>query len=99
MAKAKVKFQLDIQGGAVVLQQMCRPLIQDTTKRIQIRASEIAKKSSLNNSFDRHYRVGAPNKHGGQRYYGHVGIKTNNKKDYVLARTVLDQAGRSIKIH
>lgn len=99
MAK-KVTFSLDTTAGAEVLQLMARPLVQDTSRRIQARANELAAKSSLNGTFDDvHYRIGAPNKRGGMRYYGHVGMKVTNKRDKALARLVLDEAARSIKIH
>lgn len=67
-----VTFQLDTQGGGVVLQKMSKQLVDETAKRIAQRGDVIAAKSGLNARYQIHGEIGAPNARGGLRYFAGI---------------------------
>ena len=98
--KRDVTFQLDTQGGGMVLQKMCQPLIDETTRRVAQRASEIAKKVGVGSGQIRMKgQIGAPNKRGGVRYYGQVSGTSNDQPSYSVKYSAIDAAIGSIRVH
>lgn len=92
-------FQLDTQGGGMVLQKMCQPLIDRTTERIAQRASEISRKSGLSSGrVTTKGEIGAPNKRGGQRYYGKVMGTSGDQTSYNVKYSAIEAAIGSIRV-
>lgn len=98
MAK-DVTFQLDTIGGAIVLQQMTKPIVDSTAKRISERATQIASKVGVGSgTFRTTTGVGAGNKRGGTRYYARIEGKSQDQASYNAKYEALQLAARSIRV-
>lgn len=82
-----VTFQLDTQGGGMVLQRMSKRLIDETAKRIAQRGDAIAAKSGLNARYQIHGQIGAPNAKGGLRYYASITASGSDAIQWKTIRT------------
>lgn len=69
-------FQLDVTGGAVILQNMMRYQMTHAAEAIAMRGTQILNANNVTHSHSMLSRtdVGAPNKRGGQRSYGQAYI-------------------------
>lgn len=86
----KDKFQLDVTGGAVVLQRMMKPTVEKATKAAAERTKLIFDR--YNKPVTVEYEVGAPNKHGGLRYHGVVRVNAPT----ALRRSALQKTPRAV---
>lgn len=73
-------FQLDVTGGAVVLQLMTQGTVRKVTEACAERTRQIIKREYGPTV---KYEVGAPNKRNGLRYHGEV--RTTMPKKYRVA--------------
>lgn len=73
-------FQLDVTGGAVILQQMTQDTVRKVTEACVERTKQIIKREFGPTV---KYEVGAPNKRNGLRYHGEV--RTTMPKNYRVA--------------
>lgn len=73
-------FQLDVTGGAVVLQMMTQSTVRKVTEACAERTRQIIKREYGPTV---KYEVGAPNKCSGLRYHGEV--RTTMPKQYRTA--------------
>lgn len=113
--KRDITFQLDTQGGGMVLQRMTKELIDSTANRVVERANSIAAKCGLDVGYGSIGDVGAPNSRGGLRYYASiypaygadadpVGPRGGKRAASVRHsqswhRQIMSDAARSIKVH
>lgn len=96
-----VKFQLDIMGGANVLQIMSKDLIDKTANKIAGKCRNRTLSDGIDVSFKVKNSIGAPNKRGGQRYFSRIEIESDDKHEKFKAREshIIEKSVASTKIY